>query len=82
MTDTAAISAIRAAVATGWDRQIATLADFVRIPSQRFAEGPAQDFMADALRARDYEVDDWTIALSDLEPLPGFGPIEGDFSCP
>jgi acetylornithine deacetylase len=79
MTDTAALSAIREAVTTGWDRQIATLADFVRIPSQRFQEGPAQDFMADALRARDYEVDDWTIALSDLEPLPGFGPIEGDF---
>ena len=80
MTDAAAILAIREAVSTGWDRQIATLADFVRIPSQRFCEGPAQDFMADALRGRGYEVDDWTIALSDLEPLSGFGPIEGDFS--
>lgn len=80
MTDTAAFSDIRDAVTAGWDRQTATLADFVRIPSQRFAEGPAQDFMADALRARGYDVDDWTIALSDLERLPGFGPIEGDFS--
>lgn len=72
--------AIRHAVGAAWDDQVDFLADFVRIPSLRFAEGPAQDFMADALRARNFEVDDWTIALSDLEPLPGFGAIEGDFS--
>ncbi len=74
------IEAIRKAVADRFDEQKTFLADFVRIPSRRFEEGPAQDFIADALRARGYEVDDWTIALSDLEPLPGFGPIEGDFS--
>lgn len=56
------------------------LAEFVAIPSLRFEEAPAQDFMAAALRARDYSVDDWTIALGDLESLPGFGPIDGDFS--
>ena len=56
------------------------LSDFVAIPSLRFEEGPAQDFMADALRTRGYKVDDWTINLSDLEHLPGFGPIHGDFS--
>jgi len=73
-------TAIRAAVAEGFDDQIRFLADFVRIPSLRFEEGPAQDFIHDALRQRGYEVDDWTIDLADLAPLPGFGPIEGDFS--
>ncbi len=73
-------AAIRRAVAEGFDEQTRFLADFVRIPSLRFDEGPAQDFIADALRARGYEVDDWSIDLADLEPLPGFGPIEGDFS--
>lgn len=71
---------IRAAVAAGFDDQVATLADFVRIPSRRYEEGPAQDFMADALRARGAEVDDWRLDLAELETLPGFGPIEGDFS--
>lgn len=80
MSDPQIDSRLREAVRAGFERQTAFLADFVRIPSLRFAEGPAQDFIADALRARGYEVDDWKIALSDLEPLPGFGPIEGDFS--
>ena len=73
-------AALRHAVAARFAEQTSFLADFVRIPSLRFAEGPAQDFIADALRARGYEVDDWKIDLADLEPLPGFGPIEGDFS--
>jgi acetylornithine deacetylase len=75
-----AARAIIDAVAANFGAQTAMLADFVRIPSLRFCEGPAQDFMAAALRARGYEVDDWKIELSDLENLPGFGPIEGDFS--
>ena len=80
MTDPAALAEIRAAVDSNFAAQIAATADLVRIPSLRFAEGPAQDFMADALARRGYEVDDWTIRLADLQPLPGFGPIEGDFS--
>lgn len=67
-------------VDAGFEAQTQFLADFVRIPSLRFEEGPAQDFIAAALRARGYTVDDWTIRLSDLEPLKGFGPIMGDFS--
>lgn len=65
------------AVHAGFDPQTKFLADFVAIPSLRFEEGPAQDFIAAALRARAYKVDDWTINLSDLEHLPGFGPIMG-----
>lgn len=72
--------AIRAAVEDGFAGQTRFLAEFAAIPSLRFQEGPAQDFMADALAARGYEVDDWRIRLEDLEALPGFGPVEGDFS--
>ena len=71
---------IKDAIAEGFDEQTEFLSEFVRIPSLRFQEGPAQDFMADALRQRDFLVDDWKIILSDLEHLPGFGQIEGDFS--
>ena len=72
--------AIKSAVDAGFEAQTQFLANFVRIPSLRFEEGPAQDFMADALRKRGYCVDDWTIDLADLEHLKGFGPIMGDFS--
>jgi acetylornithine deacetylase len=74
------VNQISDAVEAGFEQQTRFLADFVAIPSLRFEEGPAQDFMAQALRARGYGVDDWTIALSDLEHLAGFGPIHGDFS--
>lgn len=77
-TDT--IARITNSVEAGFEEQTKFLGDFVRIPSLRFEEGAAQDFIADALRVRGYTVDDWTIALSDLEHLPGFGPIHGDFS--
>ena len=80
MSDPIPTESLLAAVEAGLAAQTRFLADFVRIPSLRFCEGPAQDFMADALRARGYEVDDWALDLADLEPLPGFGPIEGDFS--
>ena len=74
------VDRITKAVDAGFDDEVKFLADFVRIPSLRFEEGPAQDFMAAALRERGYKVDDWTIRLEDLEPLAGFGPIMGDFS--
>lgn len=72
--------AIDTAVDAAFEAQIAFLKRFVQIPSVRFCEGPAQDFIADALAARGYTVDDWHIRLEDLEDLPGFGAIEGDFS--
>jgi acetylornithine deacetylase len=73
-------AAITRAVDEGFAEQTDFLARFVAIPSERFQEAAAQDFMAAALRVRGYAVDDWTIDLKDLEPLPGFGPIIGDFS--
>ena len=74
------VTAITNAVEAGFADQTDFLARFVAIPSERFQEAPAQDFIADALRTRGYSVDDWTIDLKYLEPLPGFGPIMGDFS--
>ncbi len=68
------------AVDAGFDAQLATTRDFVAIPSTRGAEGPCQDMMADLLRQRGYEVDDWHIDVNDLKDLRGFGPIEHDFS--
>lgn len=68
------------AVDAGFDAQLATTSDFVAIPSTRGAEGPCQDMMADLLRQRGYEVDDWHIELDDLKDLRGYGPIEHDFS--
>ncbi len=80
LSDTPPTETLIAAVDTALDAQMRFLADFVAIPSRRFEEGPAQDFIADALQMRGYEVDDWSIDLKELEALPGFGPIEGDFS--
>lgn len=74
------IRQIRTAIDQHFDVQLEFLADFVRLPSLRFEGAPAQDFMAEALNQRGYEVDDWAINIEDLEPLPGFGPIHGDFS--
>jgi len=68
------------AVDENFDAQLATTAAFVAIPSIRGAEGPCQDMIGDLLRERDYEVDDWHINIDDLRDLPGFGPIEHDFS--
>ena len=36
--------------------------------------------MARLLRERGYEVDDWIINQDDLKDLPGYGPVETDFS--
>lgn len=78
--DQGAAQAIREAVADGFEAQLDFLAELVRIPSLRFQEAPAQDLMAEALRARGWEVDAWTPTLAELESCPGFGPVEGDFS--
>jgi acetylornithine deacetylase len=71
---------IEAAVEAEFDRQIATTIAFSAIPSNRGQEGPCQDMFAGLLRKRGYEVDDWIINRDDLTPLPGYGPVETDFS--
>ncbi|MCR0985613.1 ArgE/DapE family deacylase [Roseomonas populi] len=71
---------IAEAVDHAFDQQIETTRRFSAIPSTRGAEGPCQDMMADLLRARGYEVDDWPIRMEDLQGLPDLGIIEHDFS--
>lgn len=75
MPDTAVKEKILAAVEAGFDEQIRFLQDFVRIPSTRGNEAPAQDFMARALRSRGYDVDHWKIEEDDIKGLPGFSPV-------
>lgn len=73
-------TAIAAEIDKAFDRQVEATGRLVAIPSTRGAESPAQDFMADQLRARGYVVDDWQIAMGDLEGLPDVGVIAHDFS--
>ena len=71
---------IETAVDAAFERQIATTVAFTAIPSNRGQEGPCQDMFAGLLRERGYEVDDWTIDQDELRSLPGYGPVETDFS--
>ncbi|WP_227321581.1 ArgE/DapE family deacylase [Acidisoma silvae] len=80
LLDPAIAQRIKAAVDAGFDAQLADTAALVAIPSTRGAESPAQDLMADLMRARGYAMDDWTIAMEDLKDLPDCGVIQHDFS--
>nr|WP_162501464.1 ArgE/DapE family deacylase [Methylobacterium crusticola] len=71
---------VLAAVDAAFERQIATTVALTAIPSTRGQEGPCQDMVAGLLRARGYEVDDWRIDQAELAALPGYGPVETDFS--
>ncbi len=71
---------IEAAVEAAFERQMATTIAFSAIPSNRGQEGPCQDMFAGLLRERGYEVDDWIIDQDELKSLPGYGPVETDFS--
>ena len=71
---------IEQAVEAAFEAQVATTIAFSAIPSTRGQEGPCQDMMAGLLRQRGYEVDDWIIDQDDLKSLPGYGPVETDFS--
>src|SRR6056297_2369803 len=70
--------AIIDAVADGFDRQVHFLAEFTHIPSLRGQEDAALDFMAGALRARGWSVDDWTAPLESLRHEPGFCDCAGE----
>lgn len=66
---------ILAAVNDGYADQTDTLAQLVRIPSQRGEEAAAQDFMAAQYAARGYEVDRWQIDIDAIKHMPGFSPV-------
>ena len=74
------VTRIAAVVDAAFDAQIATTLALSAIPSTRGAEAPAQDMMADLLRARGYAVDDWRVQVEDIKDMPDFGPIAHDFS--
>lgn len=68
-----------AAVDDAFEAQVAFLAELTAHPSTRGNEQSAQEFMAHALSARGYEVDRWQIDLADIQHLPGFSPVIGDY---
>ena len=67
------------AVDARFDEQIAVTADLVRIPSTRYNEAPAQDFMARLYREQQLSVDRWQIRLDDIRHLPGYSPLQQDY---
>lgn len=72
-------SRIRDAVDAAFDRQVAFLSALTAHPSTRGHEQSAQAFMADALRARGYDMDIWRIDIDDIRHLPGFSPVRGPY---
>jgi acetylornithine deacetylase len=79
MIDEAVCNDILRAVDEQFDEQAAFLAELVRIPSQRGQEAPAQDAMASAYAALDYDVDRWEVDLDSIRHMPGFSPVVGPY---
>jgi acetylornithine deacetylase len=78
--DPALAADILAAVEAGFDDQVGFLEELVRFPTVRGQEHTAQDFMAEALAARGYAIDRWTIDVEDIRHHPGFSPVTVDYS--
>ncbi|MBM3558261.1 MAG: ArgE/DapE family deacylase, partial [Alphaproteobacteria bacterium] len=74
--DRAQHDAIRQAVDTAFEAQVATTADLVRYPSTRGQEATAQDRVAVLMRERGLAVDRWKIEVDDIAHLPGFSPVD------
>jgi len=72
-------SAILNAVDTLFDSEIEFLSELSSHPSTRGNEQSAQDFMANELRNRGYDVDRWNIEVEDICRLPGFSPVIGNY---
>ncbi|MDZ4691825.1 ArgE/DapE family deacylase [Terricaulis sp.] len=68
------------AVDRRFDEQLAFTMDLVRFPSLREHERAAQDFMAEAFRARGLEVDRWKIDIDELKRHPGASPVASPYS--
>lgn len=71
---------ILAAVAEGFEDQVAFTEELVRLPSLRGQEATAQDFMFGALADRGYALDRWTIDVEEIRHHPGFSPVKADYS--
>lgn len=77
--DEALQTQILSAVDDLFEGQTAFLAALTAHPSIRGNEQSAQDFMADELATRGYDVDRWQIQVDDIRHLPGFSPVIGDY---
>ncbi|MGB8621631.1 MAG: ArgE/DapE family deacylase [Paracoccaceae bacterium] len=71
---------ILAAVADGFDEQVAFLRDLAGCASLREQEASAQDMMAAAFKARGYATDRFEIDVPGLREHPGFSPATVDYS--
>ena len=67
------------AVDAYFDEQVDFLAALTAHPSTRGNEPSAQNFMAEELTDRGYEVDRWQIDVEDIRHLPGFSPVLGPY---
>ena len=70
---------ILAAVDDLFDTEIDFLAELTSHPSTRGNEQSAQEFMATELAERGYDVDRWQIDVNDIQNLPGFSPVIGNY---
>ncbi len=80
MLDQTLSQEILAAVDEAFAGQVSFTQDLVRFPSLRGQEHTAQDFLFEAMRARDLAMDRWAIEISDIENHPGFSPVKVDYS--
>jgi acetylornithine deacetylase len=73
------IAAISAAVDAGFERQIAFLQEIVRAPSLRGQEAGVQRIVAEALKARGYDVETCAIDAAALKDHPAWSPATIDY---
>ncbi len=66
-------------VETRFDGQIEFLRSLSSHASTRGQEQSAQQFIAGALTERHYKTDVWNIEVKDIENLPGFSPVIGQY---
>ena len=73
------IQAIKRAVETRFEEQVEFLRVLTSHASTRGQEQSAQQFMAKALSERQLKTDVWNIEVKDIEHLPGFSPVIGQY---
>lgn len=77
--DSKDVSRVLDAVNARFDEQVDCLAALVRFDSTRGHEQAAQDWMAGQFRERGLTVDQWDIDVADIQNLPGFSPVLGNY---
>lgn len=77
--DTALSTRLKQAVDARFDENVAFLSELTSHPSTRGNEQSAQALMAAALSERGLAVDQWQIDVADIQHLPGFSPVIGNY---